>query len=330
MPTVAEGVFLFLALYSTGATPDVAGHLGPDENQAAISRFESEAPQAWAHWKEMLRDQQYSVEIVTYSHRGGVQNGEYRKSFCRAGSRTLSNLVLPATGKVPAREIAWGRNDSYYFVIKQTDGAPWTVMDFGRPDQRPADTEKRYPNEDRSQYAQFTIEGVPLEQLVSDPTFVVESVADQSPKDEFQVRFQSRVGPDEWTTITGGTLSFQPQKYWLLGGYDLQLQSRTAGTASARMTYRELGSLPVVEQWSLDYQFEGDEPIRNLHELTWSDNACPDEQFTLSHFGLPEPEFDSTQRGRSWRPWFFYASLAFLAVVAILIRRLSAKPVSRH
>lgn len=119
-------------------------------------------------------------------------------------------------------------------------------------------------------------------------------------------------------------MRFSPDKYWVLNGYDVEMQSRTKGHARAELAYQDLSGYPFIKERILDYQFEGDQPIRYHDDFGPAVRCDADASaFTLSAFGLPEPYIGE---GSGRTRWGVLLTVGVcLVLCALLLRKYGTK-----
>jgi hypothetical protein len=320
---------LSLAVVTTTQTRAGEGGLSSEDLRR---RFEVEAPAKWAEWLAQLRSKVYQVDSDLTSKTASTpalapaqvvewkEDGHQPSSFCRSNANYLATRTALNPGK-PRLDFAWGQNDRYYFVVKRVAQGSWTVNDLGAPNEKLSNVEQKFPTEPRTQYPALVVEGKWLTEVAKDPSFRIKSIETVDQGKRVKIGFQSNIEPDPWNKILMGTLWLVPEQYWLMDEYEVHIASRTRGTAHQRVSLGRYEGIPVAEQTTLDYKFEGDPAIHQETRFDWKPGPFVADVFTLSHFDLPEPGFQTEPSGWNLLVWFNVIGLALIAT-AIAVRRL--------
>jgi hypothetical protein len=140
---------------------------------------------------------------------------------------------------------------------------------------------------------------------------------------------------DKGNPIQAGTLVLDPNRFWILRSYEVE-QKYPGGRGTGNFQLVEFDdskeSVPIPKHVVFKYDATLDVGIRNIRELRYDyELAIPgrlpgDDEFTLSHFGLPEPP--KLARKTSWYLWASLLGLCSLALAGLFHWR-ARKPKAR-
>ncbi len=135
--------------------------------------------------------------------------------------------------------------------------------------------------------------------------------------------------------VKQGFLDVDPRRYYCITRYDITIQAKTAeGQERGVLEYDDSGELPVltsVTQESAGMQDNKGASINSksvaTHQIAYNGQVS-DSEFTLPHYGLPEPSGMITAAPTPWYLWLVVAG-AFCIVISIFLRRRWAQSVDR-
>jgi hypothetical protein len=265
-------------------------------------------------------------KIDPYQERAKDVECALRGALCLQRSRDKRGL-----------EMLKARNDSYAFAISRSSSDQPPTLQFleqlgAEPmiDSKVAAIEKEVRG---IVLGAFYLWGEPLWQLVQGQDFMIQKVYGVQSDDGRQlvrVEFESEI-KDQNAAVQVSTreafLICDPDNAWAMTEYrgtqENHIRNKNSAVRHVRLEYDDpvLG-IPVAKR-----AFETIDLINlpgNAIEIAYSvevvsDKDVPEEEFYLSHYGLPEPNFS-----RSWAsPWVWYlvGGIACLAIGAIILKR---------
>lgn len=281
---------------------------------------------AVAGWNELERlDGQTTYEVTTFSVNEVAGRPRWEKTE-RLSCYHKGKLFLIKEGK---KEIEGG-NAQYLFTLDRTDDdAHWTVSSLSF-----VDLEER-PAGGYGGYDAWCLYRVPLQRIVTDPSFeMLEAEETSAPSGQlvtvhFKIDSRQRI-ENTIERLAGGRFTCKPARNWAVESYDFKLKAEEGLPDGIRIFGTVTYGPPARDYLNLEHF---------SHELTWLDSqgrksraafettvhSCsggdlPDEKFTLSAFGLPEPGQPPAARWAGPWLWFVVAGITAI-VVAVLIRR---------
>lgn len=308
----AFGLGLLLVLSPAGA------------DEALKRRFLDEAPGAWAAYLGSADTLEGTfLEEETYK-------GVNKPPTSRRATLTVRGPLVKAVqidNGDEGREKAGAINDRYMFVVGRARGATDYGIAFLEPMGATLTPEARGVVEGTSEevknslYAPVYLLGQPLATWIRDPAFHVQSVEAEDMEGLVRVEFEYRKRPDDPTEkeerIAPGSLVLDPANHWSLRAYragkwwgviegTLEYGPPVDGLLSVRRrTERLLGN----DKTSVE---------RTFLTSTLTRRAAAPEEFTLTAFGLPEP---NPRAGLlETRLWLIGLGLLF-GLAAIAMRR---------
>lgn len=169
--------------------------------------------------------------------------------------------------------------------------------------------------------------------------FTIKRVSEADPKDpgfvrvEFDV-LESNISADE--SVQGSHITYSeaflvcdPAKAWALTEYGANLHNHRNNEDSVHhVTVETLGNVPGIPvggriQREISFPAHPENVRLSVTTIEVNNEAVSDEEFLLSHYGLPEPNFERA----AFRPWFTYLiGAAFFAGVGwMLLKRASSR-----
>lgn len=278
-------------------------------DETARRRFETEAPGAWSELKTAI---QTAVAFRAVSVRGplsGAPDARYVTRYCLLGSRQLfEDTDARGIQRVTAA------NDAYAFELRRPSSRDaWVVTKLTfAPD--PA-------RQDRTiAFAGLLVEGKWVEDLIHWSDFRLQSVKAESPT-RYCVVFQAHHVFNPVNIIEGGTLWFDPQRYWTLVAYDLIAQSDVTGRITAELSYQDLDGYPFPRQTVVNYMFPPKTLRRHVCDYGPVSRATREADYRLAAFGLPEPRPASSTASRGWTWLIVNLGLVAVLVGAVCLRK---------
>jgi hypothetical protein len=304
-------------------------------------RFLEEAPPSW---------EKYAIAVQRLS--GTVDESDTNSKW--GPSRTITEVkhnsacqlcLVRSESKDGASEEVLAHNRAYaFFLRRKTSEKPWVITSVVNLKQDAADSALR-----RIQEAQLPVVGQltqlynrGLEKLVLHKTFRVLSARPVNLNEEELVEIQfDNTHPlskdtSEFFPVQSGVLVLDPKKSWCLRSGTLQ--NKYFGSVSSDVLATEIGGLlsstyPIPARLTLTMQTLKDngETIQGTMEFKFDlrepTSLPPDEEFTLTAFGLPEPAgLQAIVPPTRWYLWAGLAGILCLAagVIVTKLRRKSA------
>lgn len=298
-------------------------------------RFRLEAPGQWEQYRlvggKRLQGSRQTTSIDLTA--GGREFIRDRYEF-KHNDTCASFLFQPLLGKDKTGKL-YVMNSQYGFQLRRiSPDGPWALagidlnLDDGFDlDPYPPDFSGMAVMVDRP----LTFSGIHerLPDLVKDPDFKVNNVGSLSRGGAEWVRvdFTSRpklLQPHEinnkqiragWNPLRGGWVLLDPQRYWIIREYDVQVEWQDGSTSTWATSYAykdgrdgfPILSRVVLREKGRDVKGS---PVENEHSYEYDlveQEDLPEKEFTLSAFGLPEPV------GVTWSkptPWYLWLGLA--------------------
>lgn len=307
-------VIFFVTACSRKATAQV-------HDETLKERFLREAPTSWHEYTCRAENLQGSYRGSSrYSLNGMTDqsSAEYKKNG--SGALLVYSAERVLNGKKSCTEEVYAFNGRYSFKLqRKSQSAPWVLVGLGDGGKNgiPEQSARRFENHRNAVLEPFRLFNQPLVEVVKRPYFRILNCRNvPNGRDELvEVTFDYAHKLEADSMFQGGKLLLDPSRYWCLRGYELQ--GKTTG-ATGPMTYEvsevgdPVGTLPVVRRTHTVFDWTFDKPIGkngdtksnqewhlefNLREPS----VLPgDDEFTLSHFGLPEPPGLEATRSTSW------------------------------
>lgn len=140
---------------------------------------------------------------------------------------------------------------------------------------------------------------------------------------EFEYRIDDAVRRRDYQ-ITDGFLVCDPTREWALteyGGKQHNIANKETTVKSAVLEYGEtIGGIPIASKTALKIE-SLDKDYRSEAALTAEiiSRDVPEEEFYLTHYGLPEPKFNQGWFG-AW-VWYLIAGIVCLVVSGMILKR---------
>jgi hypothetical protein len=260
------------------------------------ARFLKEAPRRWQEYKE-LRILQGSYEATCLVGEKVVNRSRCSFKQNKSCALTADEKLLEPSGPITLQ----ASNSRYGFQItRRSDDKPWvlTGQDLNLKDgwklskASPAVAIQNWLS------LAFNLEGTGftrLPDLVPDPDFSVTSAArvvrDSTELVEVKFIAKPKRGPEgAWRPVAGGWILFDPARYWVMREFEVDfLRSQDPKEPAERVTgtfaYADGNKKLPVPRRMLRKSSVGIQ-VTHVFDLIERDDV-PDEEFTLSAFGLP-------------------------------------------
>jgi hypothetical protein len=330
-----------LLLHAT--SPGLGNDVNPEE-------FLKQAPPAWQQYKTFAETLSGTVrtrrtagdKLIAYSVMECKSSGANRLAKVQgARSETLQDV----SGK-PFEEKVYGRNRAYSFHLRrEQDGKQWVLVDLDIPRKGPKTAlDAAFDNVALLKREAVCVGSYDLSDLIQLPTFrvieitpirangqaLVKLVFDNPHKVEVK-------GSQRFCPVQSGTLVLDPARDWCLRSYRVGLAGSDAESVIAAEFEYDLSAAghpvpkrckksQVIQRW-LYADVPDDVPKEFTTEIEYelhANRTWPDEDFTLSAFGFPEPPDVDWRPPTPWYVWAMVAALVLLTaggVFAWLKRR---------
>lgn len=176
---------------------------------------------------------------------------------------------------------------------------------------------------ERYLFAPFSVSGVPVSEMFSDPTFRITKVTEVQ-KDQFCLLKIDYSYKSKEHDLGPGWILVSPQQGWVMRAYECEFSDRKPGRRlSCTIEYDgEKGEIPIPRRVVETYHIENER--RNSYEFkTISFNSVDPDEFTLSYFGVP----DITKVGKDWSvantAYYFFGLAATFLAISLYLRRLA-------
>jgi hypothetical protein len=309
---------------------DGTGKLSAHEDTRWPDRFSKEAPEQWAKYRARASRLQGSWSYVVSSIVSPNQKRLRVKRYQELKQRNGCALYLEQKFVEGEKEDggAWleSVNPSYGFELhRSTPDGPWAVSQFGKDlwSQASINTPSWWVEEVTTLPYRIWDMGPALQVMVKEAGFTVKQVTPVS-RDGRQfagVEFAYQPADPSVIPLRGGWVLFDPDRYWVTRGFELQTDWSRAGSTSAKGTdeasleYVEAGDgFPILKQIVYTRQI----PTRGNHtefryEYDLREADVPESDFTLSAFGFPEP----VGIGKEPTRWYIWVAVAAVVCLAL-------------
>ena len=319
--------------------PEIDNH-GFSIAQDGISgreRFLAEAPLAWEKYGTRARRFQGSIERITIQL--APKKEVMKRDRCELKQRDGCSLFLVqglVDGSPPNTEgLVMGINDRYGFELRrQTPTAPWTVVQIDGDLSNGMKFGLGSPPDEAVIYwstCPTTLALIPYFSWggIKDPNFTLNKVTSvtRNERQAVKVEFAYRSPADKPRIPSlNGWVLYDPQRFWVIHEYNVQVEWTSSGVkASTVATYEyevTADGLPIPKQVIQRFTPVGGVDRESRFEFDLKESNVPENDFTLSAFGLPEPT--SIHRPI---PWYLWAALAggICLSLAVLFRWLARR-----
>jgi hypothetical protein len=259
--------------------------------------------QAMKAWNELKKgiSSGYMADITTSSCRlDDKEESSYKKKVLKKGDM---ELVEHNSIRVV------GKNKDYSFTLKKkSKDVPWILENMAQPN-NPLDENLGIILGSADVFEGIMVETTWIEKLVLSDSFKILSSkksVDKEGNEIFLITFECLFHIDEINQILGGSLYFDPNRYWILTKYEIKGKSLlkgigkhkkdTEGIIKKTFEYQDLDNYPFPKKIICEYEskdFPSDCVKTEYSRLTRNVNQ---NEFYLSHYGFSEPSHP-TQRG---------------------------------
>jgi hypothetical protein len=304
-------------------------------------RFYREATKAWS---ELLERRTIFGQVWVVDEQPSNGDAITDRAVYKAADKhflIVEQIVTRSKTSETHEGMAWCVNEAYAFEVKRkTAHDPWVLTDlavFGREGDPSRLLRYRDCLQHLVKYDLLLVAQMPLPDMVQKPYFkVLEARPVNADGNEYvEVAFEYAHPLDEAVPILGnpvmfdqGTVVLDPRRFWIIKSYQCTGKPSKWGGESKVVVHCELGgaAIPVLRRREEQRGQKGtvDGSPRRLanrkeeyQEVELSRTASP-EDFTLSAFGLPEPEFVKNQPTPTrWWLWGILAGFGFLVLGAV-------------
>lgn len=301
------------------------------------ARFLAEAPRAWEKYRDAHRFLQGTCRGARQDQDGS--NEKYEIEIKVNESCRLIRAVEPQSTDV------FGKNPRYVFHLRIGKDGKWVLLNLFQSDELHAERAK-WIEERIARYGRGTVDAigrVGLEYewvgdlLNADRIRITRATPKPVGGSTFvEVQFESIVPPGNPGLLEGGILLLDPDRNWLIVNHTASTRSNTAtGTQSLRFEFG-MGSSPHQLRCDFRQEFKlADRPnprwttAQEEYDFRIPDRLPDTREFTVSHYGLPEPVGVKWEKPTPRYVWFLLATGAF-AGVAVLFTYLARRARARR
>jgi len=287
--------------------------------RSLVDRFNAEAPRGWAELRQTSRNVRGVLHKSKVLREGGRIKTTSRKriEFKLSRANMLELDRVEGDGDSDGASGVAVRNDRYAFWLRRSDsGSPWVANTVG-PD-KGGQVETAIADGALQCFdASWKVLEMSLPSWLNTPGFKIVAIGDADDGEDRLVRLDFHYDPADdkaqETAIRGGWILFEPSRFWCIRKYEV---ITPWGRVFGEIEYSDADSVPLPRRyrWELLNEKKGASSITVLEVTELAVGPTPDEEFTLSAFGLPEPPLGDPRRGL----WFWVINagglLIFLAV----------------
>jgi len=290
-------------------------------------RFLREAPLKWEAYREYAMRLQGVKTVTTYD--STQTSGRFRERLVsqakHRGPWSLS--IFEESGDSLAQGVPAGLarvvNSRYGFVLTRKQPAdPWvlTELDTNISDNRSIEPSERKEAVLYTFCLHLVVERRLISDMIKDPEFKLGSLTTvlRDSREFVRVEFSHRPprSRDEAPNLTGWLL-LDPGSYWVIkeGEFEAQYPASTGTITLVNQYVDNNQGIPIPIQRVGYARYSGFGGMRVETSVSkcafYEDANLPESEFTLSAFGLPEPD------GLRPTPWYLWAGVAGAACVAV-------------
>ena len=272
---------------------------------------------AWEEYGELLAHSEGSqmTAIKWYNENGSVSETE------RKSSETISDypLVVSLFINKDGRKVVSGINNIYTFRLQAESETLWAVLNI---DQKRATCGRfswsyhdwSQPEPASRQTPDFfiidtfgtslSVAGPPLPSLIKSPEFTIVDIKEgvnEDIKTTIVSFVYSPANPSPAVQVRKGTITLLPDSYWLVQSMELFLASpdenstlSTPVRLEIECKYDSNNSIPLLKKHTL-MSYTNERLVwssERQYDIKLNEHAFyPSSRFTLTHYGLPEPDF---------------------------------------
>ena len=313
----------------------------PSDNDAALK---NELMAALASMKSKYEQLQFNIRCsLEDSSSGDGISGERRRKTEREFARNEDCFIAireAENSKGVRTKILKCSNGSYAFAIDRSTNSPSLVylerlgVDSAI-NERVADQKKNEFDAPINDVCGYMILGELLPELISNPNFSLKKLAKREVlgKAMVEIEFEYNgydAGHNDKYQLTDGKIVLDPTNDWVVASANWVFESSTDGMKNKITEQRQynLGregcpiaskSITKVESLNKDRRYV----TENNWTIEWKRQEVPKEEFFLTFYGLPEPQFDRSFLEK-WG-WWSIGGIVFLATGCWLTMRRSTK-----
>jgi hypothetical protein len=315
---------------------------GQENDLPLRDRFLQVAPKHWEEYVKRAKMLQGSFSFHLANSNGDTKvHNTYEMKMNGKEKLIKVSSEKMAKGKKDRQKVnVFGANTKYAFVLeRKTDTEPWVVtqlVDLSRENLLPS-IQQEFEMFERNIRELVSIQSVPLAKIVQQPEFRVVRCRRvvQGGEELVEITFVYPHSLTEISTVHGGKLLLDPQRFWCLQSYEVQEKfSGGQGTQKYQvLAWAETdGDLPVPKRIAKEGNYSGEgksnkQVVHLEYDLSVPRQLPNSKEFSLSAFGLPEPPWLGR---KELTPWYLWAALAGIICLslAVLFRWLArrAKP----
>jgi hypothetical protein len=162
-----------------------------------------------------------------------------------------------------------------------------------------------------------------LEDLVISKGFSIAFIdkKKEGAKEYIELIFRSQYEPYENCRILGGKISFDPELFWLVQKYEIDIESLSNNTRkdkflkeTATFEYQSINDIPFLKKSRYaDVINKSEKFVLNKEYTSITRDILPQNEFYMSHYGFPEPSHPM-QRGDVIRIILMVAGLIMILI----------------
>lgn len=251
-------------------------------------------------WQSMAHKLDYSN--FDYTIREIDQKGKTTRVRTKSVSARVVGASFQLTEKLVADDLVsiYARNDRYEFALVRYGDSPWKItwQNSRRDDDSPVGSAYSYLA--GMLHLPWSISAIPLEKLVNDSRFSVQSVR-PADRDELQIDFSvvpTAEHPDSLQGLKCGSIFLSPARHWAIQRYTAQYANKMS--SSLKLSYGPLGPPEIKHaEFALDVSAD----VRSKFAIDVAKYEWPtiqNAEFTLSAYRLPEFHEPSATRRWLW------------------------------
>jgi hypothetical protein len=295
-------------------------------------RFLKESPLRWQDYKDM--------KILQGSFVSSAMMGDKTVHQSRLEFKQNKTCALVSTQRLQSNgqpAVLNATNARYGFQLKRlTPGKPWAITGQNLNLKDGYKLSRTAPAEAVQNWLShpFTLDGTAftrLPVLVKDPDFSVQGANPvvRDGKALVEVHFTSKPKRFEagqlagaWMPVRGGRIVFDPERYWVIHECEIQLQRSPQehdATDSVVGTFEYTDGkkkIPIPRRITRKWAVMGTKSTEDF-DLSEREDV-PDDEFTLSAYGLPEPVEMQAQAPVRWYIWAAASGAVCLSLGAVL------------
>ncbi len=298
-----------------------------NDSDKAVNMLLSEAPQAWQEYQRRALSlsgtftMSYTVREETQTRRGKLSNEFLCNSRCNL--LILGHEEGTQTDNMSRGYDVYGFNPRYSFELRSSSRqGPWVLTQVS-----PSKT-RTYEDKDLRQFL-VMLPWFTLSEALTSPKSEIRrcTLFSKQNQREVEVAFRFSGSHVDVPIVMEGTCVLMPDDFWVLKSYAVQIHvSHKSGEVVVHddsfdvlryhRTKNEILTPAAGKRRTSTTRANQTSVSENIveSELDFLSQAPPDDSFTLSAFGLPEPP------GVTWErptPWWLYGIVVGFALVIL-------------